>query len=98
MIALCLGFQNQAHLHRMLKASSEHGIQVIVGTPTYAVPTWLAAKYPDILTQTHNGPERYGRRQNMDIAHPMYLKHAERIIRRLMEEVSSYEHVFGCSP
>ncbi|MDE7340242.1 MAG: beta-galactosidase [Lachnospiraceae bacterium] len=84
-----------AHLHRMLKASAEHGIQVIVGTPTYAVPTWLAAKYPDIITQTHNGPERYGRRQNMDIAHPMYLKHAERIICRLMEEVSSYRHVIG---
>ena len=78
-----------AHLHRMLKASSEHGIQVIVGTPTYAVPTWLAAKYPDILTQTHNGPERYGRRQNRDTAPPLYLKHAERIIRGVLEEVSS---------
>ncbi len=84
-----------SHLHRMLKASEKHGIQVIVGTPTYAVPTWLAAKYPDILTQTHDGQERYGRRQNMDIAHPMYLKHAERIIRKLMEEVSPYQHVIG---
>jgi len=83
------------HLHRMLKASQKHGIQVIVGTPTYAVPTWLAAKYPDIMGQTHHGPERYGRRQNMDIAHPMYLKHAERMIRRLMEEVSPYGHVIG---
>ncbi len=26
-----------SHLHRMLKASEKHGIQVIVGTPTYAV-------------------------------------------------------------
>ena len=84
-----------SHLHRMLKASEKHGIQVIVGTPTYAVPTWLAAKYPDILTQTHDGQERYGRRQNMDIAHPMYLKHAERIIRKLMKEVSPYQHVIG---
>lgn len=83
------------HLHRMLRASEEHGIQVIVGTPTYAVPTWLVRKYPDILTQTHDGPERYGRRQNMDITHPMYLKYAERIIRRLMEEVRPYEHVIG---
>ncbi|MCM1087242.1 MAG: beta-galactosidase [Muribaculaceae bacterium] len=83
------------HLHRMLQASCKHGIQVIVGTPTYAVPTWLAAKYPDIITQTHQGPERYGRRQNMDITHPMYLKHAEIIIRRLMEEVAPYSHVIG---
>ena len=83
------------HLHRMLKASKAHNIQVIVGTPTYAVPTWLVAKYPDILTETHYGQERYGRRQNMDITHPMYLKYAERLIRRLMEEVSPYEHVIG---
>lgn len=83
------------HLHRMLKASGKYGIQVIVGTPTYAVPAWLAARYPDILTQTHSGQERYGRRQNMDIAHPMYLKYAERIIRRLMEEVKPYGHVIG---
>ncbi len=83
------------HLHRMLTCSKKYGIQVIVGTPTYAVPTWLARKYPDILTETHEGQERYGRRQNMDIAHPMYLKHAERIIRRLMEEVQPYDHVIG---
>ena len=83
------------HLHRMLRASKKHGIQIIVGTPTYAVPTWLAAKYPDIITETHSGAGRYGHRQNMDITHPMYLKHAEIIIRRLMEEVSPYDHVIG---
>ena len=83
------------HLHRMLSCSKKHGIQVIVGTPTYAVPTWLARKYPDIITETHQGPGRYGHRQNMDIAHPMYLKHVERIIRRLMEEIAPYDHVIG---
>lgn len=83
------------HLHRMLSCSKKHGIQVIVGTPTYAIPTWLARKYPDIITETHDGPGRYGHRQNMDITHPMYLKHAERIIRRLMEEVQPYDHVIG---
>lgn len=83
------------HLHRMLSCSKKHGIQVIVGTPTYAVPTWLARKYPDIITETHDGPGRYGHRQNMDIAHPKYLKYAQRIIRRLMEEVQPYDHVIG---
>lgn len=83
------------HLHRMLSCSKKHGIAVIVGTPTYAVPTWLVCKYPNILTETHEGQERYGRRQNMDICHPMYLMHAERIIRRLMEEVQPYDHVIG---
>lgn len=83
------------HLHRALQASREHNIQVIIGTPTYALPTWLAAKYPDIIAQTHNGQERYGHRQNMDITHPMYLKHAEIIIRKLLEESSAYPHIIG---
>lgn len=83
------------HLHRMLTASRKHGIRVIVGTPTYAVPTWLARKCPDIITETHDGPGRYGHRQNMDITHPVYLQHAEIIIRKLMEEVSSYDHIIG---
>lgn len=83
------------HLHRMLKASAKYGINVIVGTPTYAVPAWLCAKCPDVIVETHDGPQRYGRRQNMDITHPIYRKHAEIMIRRLMEEVITYGHVIG---
>lgn len=82
-------------LHRMLRGAREYGIQVIVGTPTYAIPPWMARKYPDILAETHAGPCRYGHRQNMDITHPGYRFHCERIIRRLMAEVEPYEHVIG---
>lgn len=82
-------------LHRMLDGARKYGISVIVGTPSYAIPPWLAAKYPDILADTHAGPERYGRRQNMDITHPGYRAHCERIIRRLLAEVQPYENVIG---
>jgi beta-galactosidase len=79
----------------VLKASQAHGLSVIIGTPTYAIPAWLAAKCPDILCETHRGTNRYGARQNFDITHPGYLFHAERIIRRLMEEVKDYPHIIG---
>ena len=82
-------------LHRMLDGARRHGISVIVGTPTYAIPPWLAAKYPDILAETHSGPGRYGPRQNMDITHPGFRRHAERVIRRLLAEVQPYENVIG---
>lgn len=82
-------------LHRVLEAAQRHGLSVIVGTPTYAIPPWLARKYPDILTDTHSGPSRYGPRQNMDLTHPGYRFHAERIIRRLLEEVQPYDCVVG---
>lgn len=83
------------HLHRMLQASKEAGIDVIVGTPTYAIPPWLARRYPDILALTHNGQSLYGHRQNMDITHPAYRKYAKRLLRRLLEEVMQYAHVIG---
>lgn len=83
------------HLHRMLQASAKYGISVIIGTPTYAIPSWLAKKYPDILSITKDGPNLYGHRQLTDITNPHYLFHAERIIRRLMEELKGYTHIIG---
>lgn len=82
-------------LHRMLRGAKKYGLAVIVGTPTYAIPPWMARKYPDILADTHSGPNRYGPRQNMDITHPGYRFHCERIIRKLMEQVQEYDHVIG---
>lgn len=82
-------------LHRMLDAAKRHNISVIIGTPTYAIPCWLAAKDENILAETHSGKSLYGHRQNMDITHPLYLKYAERIIRKLLEEVKDEPHVIG---
>lgn len=89
------GVYDFTHIDRMLNAAACHHISVIVGTPTYAVPTWLVKKYPDILAITQNGRERYGHRQNMDITNPDYLSHAERVIRILMEHVKDVPHVIG---
>lgn len=89
------GVYDFTHIDRMLDAAARHHISVIVGTPTYAVPTWLVKKYPDILAITQNGCERYGHRQNMDITDPDYLSHAERVIRVLMEHVKDVPHVIG---
>ncbi len=82
-------------LRRVLDAAQAHGISVIVGTPTYAIPPWLAKKYPDVLSDTHAGPCRYGPRQNFDVTHPGYRFHAERVIRKLMEAVRDYPCVIG---
>lgn len=89
------GVYDFTHIDRMLDAAARHHISVIVGTPTYAVPTWLVKKYPDILAITQNDRERYGHRQNMDITNPDYLSHAERVIRVLMEHVKDVPHVIG---
>lgn len=89
------GVYDFTHLDRMLSAAKKHGIQVIIGTPTYAIPTWLAKKSTDILAFTKNGQEIYGHRQNMDITSPIYLKYAENIIRVLLRHVQNEPHVIG---
>lgn len=80
---------------RVLDAMHAAGIHVIVGTPTYAVPTWMVKEHPDVLATTAQGPGKYGARQIMDITHPTYLFYAERIIRKLISRVSKHPAVIG---
>ena len=89
------GIFDFTHIDRMLDAAKKHNISVIMGTPTYAIPTWLMKKYPDVLAITNDGPCLYGHRQNMDITHPGYRMHAERMIRTLMEHIKDIPHIIG---
>ena len=83
------------YLHKVLDAAAKYDISVIVGTPTYAIPSWLAKKYPDVMAVTPEGQSIYGRRQQHDITNPHFLFHAERIIRKMMEEVAANPQVIG---
>lgn len=89
------GVFNFKHIDRVLNAMHKGGIQVIIGTPTYAVPAWLVKKYPDVLAITPQGPNRYGVRQNMDITNPHFLFHAERVIRTILEHVKDHPAIVG---
>jgi beta-galactosidase len=84
-----------SHIDRVLKAMYEAGIKVIVGTPTYAVPTWMVKEHPDVLAITSQGQNKYGPRQNMDITNPTYLFYAERVIRKIMEHVKDHPAIIG---
>lgn len=79
----------------VLDCAQKLGLNVIIGTPTYAVPAWLVKKYPDIMVTNRNGQVKYGPRQSMDILNPDFLRHAERIIRKLLEAVMPYSCVIG---
>jgi beta-galactosidase len=84
-----------SHIDRVLNAMHAAGISVVIGTPTYAVPTWLVKKYPDVLAITPNGQTKYGARQNMDISNEHFRFHAERIIRKIMEHVKNHPAIIG---
>ncbi len=82
-------------LDRVLTAMNTAGIKVIVGTPTYAIPTWLAREHPEVLATTPSGKNKYGARQNMDIVNPVFRRYAERIIRKLISHVKDNPAVIG---
>ena len=72
-------------LDRVVDAAEATGLAVIMGTPTYAIPPWLALAHPEVMADRATGqPIPYGGRQNMDVTHPVYRRYAERIIREVV--------------
>ncbi len=84
-----------SHIDRVLTKMHEAGIHVIIGTPTYAIPTWMVKLHPEVMAVTKSGRAIYGARQIMDITHPVYLFYAERMIRRLLTHVEHHPAIIG---
>jgi beta-galactosidase len=89
------GIYDFKHIDRVLDAMHRGGIKVIIGTPTYAVPTWLVKKHPDVLAITPMGQRQYGARQNMDISNEHFRYYAERVIRKIMEHLKDHPAIIG---
>ncbi|MDT0270218.1 beta-galactosidase [Streptomyces sp. DSM 44915] len=83
-------------LQPVLDGAHARGISVLLGTPTYAVPPWLARLYPEIAAERATG-ERvpWGARQEIDITHPAFRFHAERVIRRIVGRYAEHPAVIG---
>ncbi len=83
-------------LQPVLDGAHARGIGVVLGTPTYAAPPWLARLYPEInVERTAGHPIGWGARQEIDYTHPAFLFHAERVIRRIMQRYADHPAVMG---
>ena len=101
-----------AWMQRVLDRLHQAGIKVILGTPTYSIPTWLYEEHPEILV-LHNGtapplsdpyeptypsslpPGYFGPRQNYDFLNPYFRRHAERVIREIINHFKDHPAVIG---
>jgi beta-galactosidase len=101
-----------AWMDRALDRLHQAGIKVILGTPTYSIPTWLFRLHPEIAV-THNTtapplsdpysgtypssqpPGYYGPRQNYDFLNPHFRRHAERVIRQILEHYKNHPAIIG---
>ena len=85
-----------AWMDRILDKMDKAGIKVILGTPTYSMPAWLAKAHPEVLVKFLGGTQAfYGIRQNMDYTNPAFLFYADRIIRKLMERYAKHPAIIG---
>ncbi|MDO0917291.1 beta-galactosidase [Streptomyces sp. DT2A-34] len=83
-------------LQPVLDGAHERGISVIIGTPTYAAPPWLARQYPEITAEYATGQRLgWGARQEIDFTHPAFRFHAERIIRKMVARYVDHPAVIG---
>jgi len=83
-------------MDRIIDRLHKAGIKVILGTPTYSIPAWMALKHPELFVERLNGTKSsYGIRQNFDITNPTYLFYSERIIRKLMEHYAKHPAIIG---
>jgi beta-galactosidase len=92
-----------AWMDHIVDAMGRAGIKVILGTPTYSIPAWMAHQHPEIFAERippgmFGGkpvPSVYGLRQNMDTDSPAYRFYAERLIRRIVAHYKDNPTVIG---
>ncbi len=90
------GHFEYAWMDRVVDAMNGACIKVIVGTPTYSIPTWMAHSHPEIFARPLGGESvGYGMRQNMDYDNPKFRFYAERLITNLVAHYKNNPTVIG---
>jgi beta-galactosidase len=80
----------------VLEGAAKRDIRVILGTPTYAAPPWLARRYPEIAGEPATGKRMpWGGRQEIDYTHPAFKFYAERVIRKIISRYADHPAVIG---
>lgn len=92
-----------AWMDHIVDAMGKAGIKVILGTPTYSLPAWMAGQHPEIFADRIPAglfggkpvSSTYGLRQNMDTDSPAYRFYAERLIRHIVAHYKDNPTVIG---
>ena len=85
-----------AWMDRIVDAMGKAGIKVIMGTPTYSIPTWMWKAHPEMLARPLGGASvGYGMRQNMNTDDPNYRRYAERLIVNMVSHYKDTPTVIG---
>jgi beta-galactosidase len=85
-----------AWMDQIVDAMGKADIKVIMGTPTYSIPTWMWKAHPEMLARPLGGAYvGYGMRQNMNTDDPNYRRYAERLIGNMVSHYRDNPTVIG---
>jgi beta-galactosidase len=81
---------------RAIDLAHEHGLKVIIGTPTATPPAWLTHKYPEVLNVAQNGVQyQHGQRRHYNYNSTVYRELSARITRKMAEHYKDHPGVIG---
>ena len=85
-----------AWLEKAVETLGRHGLKVILGTPTAAMPAWLAKKHPDCLAMDRDGRRvTWGVRRNNCPSSATYRRFSARITQAMAKRFAASAPVIG---
>jgi beta-galactosidase len=83
-------------LKRVMDLMGEHGIQVVLGTPTAAPPIWLAKKHPEILPLDQNGLIKHeGTRRAVCLNSDVFWSYSKRVVENMAQALGSHPQLIA---
>jgi beta-galactosidase len=81
---------------RAIEAAVRHGLQIIMGTPTYAPPAWLTEKYPEVLrVDFHGQTMAHGSRRHYNYTSTTYWRLCNGIVSELINHYKTHPAIIG---
>ena len=83
-------------LKRVMTILGEHGIKVVVGTPTAAPPAWLTNKHPEILPIDECGLVKHGgTRRAVCLNSEVYWNYSKRLVENMARTLADHPQLIA---
>jgi beta-galactosidase len=85
-----------AWLKRVMDVLGEHGIKVVLGTPTAAPPAWLVQKHPEILPIDERGLVKHGgTRRAVCLNSEVYWNYCKRLVENMARALGDHPQLIA---
>src|ERR1039458_4868406 len=83
-------------LRRVMDIMGQHGIKVVVGTPTAAPPLWLAKKHPEILPLDEHGLVKHpGTRHAVCFNNDIFWNTSKRLVENMAQALGDHAQLIA---